>query len=157
MADKVGRIENLSLIQTSEEARERGRAGGIKSGETRRHKKQMRDLARMFLEMRPTDNVASNLSKLGVKESDQTNMMAMLASLYTQAMGGNVAAFRAYMEYAGMTPNQELRDIELEVKMRMIELRAETEAGIGEVSGDDDVMIYLPDNGRGDANGSANQ
>lgn len=157
MSEKRGRPENFLPVRTSEEARERGRNGGIKSGESRRAKKQLRELARMFLDMKPTANIASNLSKLGIPETDQTNMMAMLASLYTQAMSGNVQAFRAYMEYAGMTPNQELHDIELEAKLRAIELKAEAEENMSELSCDDDVLIYLPDNGRGDANGSSAQ
>ena len=36
-----GRVENLKLIKTTEEAREKGRAGGIASGKARRKKKFM--------------------------------------------------------------------------------------------------------------------
>jgi hypothetical protein len=38
-----GRIENLIPVRTEEEAREKGRAGGIKSGEVRREKKLFRE------------------------------------------------------------------------------------------------------------------
>lgn len=40
--------ENLKLIKTTEEAREKGRAGGIKSGEVRRKKKL---LAQIYAEL----------------------------------------------------------------------------------------------------------
>lgn len=33
-------VENLKPVRSKEEARERGRAGGIKSGEARRRKKE---------------------------------------------------------------------------------------------------------------------
>lgn len=40
--------ENLKPVQTTDEARERGRAGGIKSGEARRNKKSMREWAQII-------------------------------------------------------------------------------------------------------------
>lgn len=154
MSEKRGGSENLVPVQSSEEARIRGRNGGIKSGETRRAKKQMRELARMFLDMKTTENVANNLAKFGIQESDQTNMMALLVSLYTNAMNGNIQAFRTLMEYAGMNPNQELLDMELESRIEAIEMRQEGDDFV-EVGEDDDVIIYLPDNGRNDSRGNA--
>lgn len=154
MPKKKGTPGNLAPVQTKDEARERGRNGGIKSGEARRAKKELRELARMFLEMKPVPTVAQNLTFLGVPESDQTNMMALLGALYTEAMKGNVNAFRTFMEYAGMTPNQELIDLRMQNEMRAIEIQASESDELNEISGEDDVLIYLPDNGRGDANGS---
>lgn len=43
---------NLDPVRTSEEAKKRGRAGGIASGEARRAKKNMRETAKALLEMK---------------------------------------------------------------------------------------------------------
>lgn len=44
-----GNVKNLDLIKTTEEARKRGRNGGIKSGEAKREKKKLSDIYREFL------------------------------------------------------------------------------------------------------------
>jgi hypothetical protein len=46
---RPGRPENLNPVQSKEEAMERGRAGGIKSGEARRKKKLMSEMYAEFL------------------------------------------------------------------------------------------------------------
>lgn len=48
-------IENLKPVQTKEEASERGRKGGIASGEARRRKKSMKETLELFLSL-PLDN-----------------------------------------------------------------------------------------------------
>ena len=48
-------IENLKPVQTKEEASERGRRGGIASGEARRRKKSMKETLELFLSL-PLDN-----------------------------------------------------------------------------------------------------
>ena len=48
-------VENLKPVQTKEEASERGRRGGIASGEARRRKKSMKETLELFLSL-PLDN-----------------------------------------------------------------------------------------------------
>ena len=48
-------IENLKPVQSKEEASERGRKGGIASGEARRRKKSMKETLELFLSL-PLDN-----------------------------------------------------------------------------------------------------
>ena len=43
--------KDLKPVRTKEEAKERGRAGGIKSGEVRRAKKSMRETAKALMSM----------------------------------------------------------------------------------------------------------
>ena len=45
-----GNVNNLSLIKTTEEARKRGRNGGIKSGEAKRAKKKLSEIYKAFIE-----------------------------------------------------------------------------------------------------------
>lgn len=44
-----GNLNNLQPVQTKEEAKQRGRNGGIKSGEARRLKASMRDVAARWM------------------------------------------------------------------------------------------------------------
>lgn len=44
-------IENLKPVQSKEEASERGRKGGIASGEARRRKKSMKETLELFLSL----------------------------------------------------------------------------------------------------------
>lgn len=48
-------VENLKPVQSKEEASERGRKGGIASGEARRRKKSMKETLELFLSL-PLDN-----------------------------------------------------------------------------------------------------
>ena len=57
----------LKPVRTKEEARERGRNGGIKSGEARRAKKNMRETAKALMAMSVFgDNNKRNLDSLGI-------------------------------------------------------------------------------------------
>lgn len=51
-----GKTENLKPVQTKDEARERGRAGGIASGKARRERKAFRDLMQHYLDEPATVN-----------------------------------------------------------------------------------------------------
>jgi len=131
-------------VRSKEEARKRGAAGGKKSGEVRRKKRDARKTAQLFLELAATGNLDKNLDKLGVPECERTNLMAAMASMFTQTMGGNVRAFEALMDYAGFNPKTMLAEKVLELQ----------EGGGGGADPEDDdsedVVIYLPENGRDD-------
>lgn len=83
---------NLHPPRTKAEARERGRNGGIASGAARREKRTMRRWAELMRDMAPPKWAA----KLG-----ETNAGAAVASMYAEAMRGNVSAFRALVEVMG--------------------------------------------------------
>jgi len=141
VANAKGNPKNLKPVLTKEEAKKRGAAGGKKSGEVRRRKRDAKKTAQIFLELAAKDNLDKNLEKLGVPERERTNMMAAMASMFTQAMGGNVKAFTALMDYAGYNP----KDI---LTREMLEKDNE-EPDTGNTEGEhEDVVIYLPDNGR---------
>ena len=57
--------KNLKKIQTTSEAREKGRKGGIKSGEARREKKKLRELAQLILEEEITDKATGQKMSQG--------------------------------------------------------------------------------------------
>lgn len=93
MARKGGAPENLQPVRTKEEAKKRGRNGGIKSGEARRKKRDAKNAMNILLDLAAKGNLDSNLSEFGVTEEDRTNLMALQARIFAMAMGGNLQAY----------------------------------------------------------------
>lgn len=94
---------NLDPVRTSEEAKKRGRAGGIASGEARRAKKNMRETAKALLEMKVVGEANKrNLDAFGIKEDDQTYQTAMVVRLMQRALvEGDTHAIRMLGELSG--------------------------------------------------------
>lgn len=117
MSKKGGNPENLEVIQTSEEARKKGRNGGIKSGETRRRKRDAKSAAKLILDLPCTENIARNLKGMNISEEDFTNRVGIMARLFAEAMSGNVTAIRQMMEFAGELPHQQLEERRFDAEM----------------------------------------
>lgn len=100
--------ENLQVIRTEEEAREKGRKGGKASGLARKRKKLLRELVETFgtLEVFPKEKAA--MAALGIDEKNMSRDMQIVVSLYKKAMNGDVAAFNAIRDIKGEKPTDEL-------------------------------------------------
>lgn len=88
--------ENLKPIQSESEAREKGKIGGIKSGEARRAKKTMKEMLDYLLS-KEIEN------KKGEKATTQE---AISVSLIKQALNGNVKAFEVIRDTIGEKPTE---------------------------------------------------
>lgn len=155
MANAKGAPDNLKPVRTKEEAKQRGRNGGKKSGESRRKKRDAKQSISLLLELAAQGNLDKNLKQLGFSEEDRTNMNALTARMFSKAMSGDVAAFKALMDYGGFNPDQKLKDKEREARIRALEDDgySQSPGGGGFDDGDEegdteDVVIYVPDNGR---------
>lgn len=80
-----GNPQNFDKIRTSEEARKRGRAGGIKSGEVRRQRKTLRDELLALLSAGNTQN-------------------EMTLALIERAKNGDTKAFEVVRDTIGEKP-----------------------------------------------------
>lgn len=87
--------ENLKPVRSKEEARERGKNGGIKSGEARRAKKTMKEMLDYLLEK----EIAN--SKTG---ESVTYREAILTSCIKKAIKGDVKAAQFVRDTAGEAP-----------------------------------------------------
>lgn len=87
--------ENLIPIQSTNEAREKGRLGGIKSGEVRRAKKTMKEMLDYLLE-KEIEN-----SRTGEKV---TYREAILTSAIKKAIKGDIKASQFIRDTAGEAP-----------------------------------------------------
>jgi len=131
VTDVAGK-ENLKAPRTPEEAREKGRRGGVKSGEARRAKRDARETAQLFLNMAVAGNLDDILAKLEIKEGDRTNQMGIVARLTLKAQGGDVHAARLLWEITGQMPKNSENNFNVNVGK----------------DDDESIVIYIPDNGR---------
>ena len=89
--------DNLVPIRTTEEARERGANGGVKSGEARREKKLLRELLNDLLD-RP------NNLMLDENGNPMTNAAIMAVKAIDAASGGDWKAWELVRDTAGQKP-----------------------------------------------------
>jgi len=163
MAKKKGAPENLKPVRTKEEAKTRGRNGGIKSGEVRRAQRDAKSSVRYLLGLAAKGKLAENLKALDLPPEEQTNMAAVQARLFTMAMSGNLDAYVTLMKMGGYEPEEIRKEREslaadtrrnMEVQAKMEALGSDAgNVAINMADEDDfnDVVIYLPDNGRDSA------
>lgn len=97
--------KDLIPVRTKEEAKARGRNGGIKSGEVRRQKKSMREMAKAIMEAtvsKQIENVRDTLSRMGIEENDMTYQAAVVVRMIQKAMvDGDTGAVRVLGELTG--------------------------------------------------------
>ncbi|MBQ4447416.1 MAG: hypothetical protein II897_03890 [Clostridia bacterium] len=146
--------DNLHPVRTEKEAREKGRQGGIKSGEARRRKRDMKAAIRLLMDMPATSpNTTSLMSELGLEKEDQTNLMAVVLAMYNEALHGSVSAAAFLRDTAGMNPshkeNLAMRKEEMKLRREEFDYRRQKEAGIEyEIEDLDEIegIIYGDDN-----------
>lgn len=107
--------EDLIPVRSKEEAKARGRNGGLKSGESRRQKKTMREMAKSLMEAsvsKQMGNVRDTLKRMGIDENDMTYQAAVVVRLIQKAMvDGDVNAVRVLGELTGELNKYGLFDI----------------------------------------------
>ena len=143
---------------TSEEAKKLGRVGGVKSGESRRAKRDAKSAVRYLLDLAAKGKIADNLKELGFPANEQTNMAALQARLFTMAMGGNIDAYTTLMRMAGYEPEENRkeresiaadrrREVELDAKVAALGANPEgmsASVNMSDEDGNNDVVIYMP-------------
>lgn len=143
---------------TSEEAKKRGRVGGVKSGESRRAKRDAKSAVRYLLDLAAKGKIADNLTELGFPVDERTNMAALQARLFTMAMSGNLDAYTTLMRMAGYEPEENRkeresiaadrrREIELDAKVSALGSNPEgmsASVNMSDEDGNNDVVIYMP-------------
>lgn len=87
---------NLIPPRSKDEARTRGKNGGIASGKARREKKALRETMQKLLTMKLKDKkLLEELEALGFTEKGITMQDAISAAMIKQAVKGNVKAYNA--------------------------------------------------------------
>jgi len=124
-----GNPENLIPVRSKNEARKKGKNGGIASGVSRRKKSAEKDCIKMLLNLPiiiTKDDVKGKLVNLGVDEEYCTNEMLIAFKLFSLAVGGDLNAIKYIDERTDKNPMLEIKRDELEIKRREIELKEAT-------------------------------
>ena len=97
----MANVQNLRP-PTTKEARERGAKGGKASAKAKKEKKLMKEqmLALLSLPLKD-DRAKAQLKSLGIDADDIDNQMALIVSVYQQALRGNMQAMNQIREIIG--------------------------------------------------------
>lgn len=94
-------------------SQEEAKRGGVKSGETRRMKKTIREQLEMLLALKLKNNkLKQQIEALGIAEEDITNGMALTIAMYQEALKGNTRAFEMIRDTIGEKPVDVVQNIE---------------------------------------------
>lgn len=93
----------------TEDAKRRGRNGGIKSGEVRRKKKAMRETLAMLLDLPPgLSDQKEILTALGIAEEDCNNQTLIAVAMIQTAAAGDVKAATWVRDTVGEKPTDKV-------------------------------------------------
>lgn len=102
-------LASLRPCRTSEEAKIRGRQGGIKSGESRRKAKSMKETLEMILSLPVKDkDFLEQLKADGILNEDMNNNTALMYVAIQKAMQGDTQAMNFVRDTAGMKPSDKV-------------------------------------------------
>jgi len=99
--------------RSQDELREMTRNGGIKSGETRRRKKMMREQLEMLLSL-PVNNatVIQRCKEMGISEEEIDWQMALTTQIVKRAMSGDVKAYEVIRDTIGEKPIEQIKTLD---------------------------------------------
>ena len=112
--------ENLKPFKpgrSSEEAVKNGKKGGIASGQSRRRKKTLSELAKMIAENPAPTAAKKKLAKMGIADEDANNMAVVANSLYKKAVDGNIQAIEKWEQLTAASKDD---DEEYELPARVL-------------------------------------
>ena len=100
--------ENLRPCRTTEEARERGRKGGINSAKRKKEKKKLKEIAEMLLEMKAPEDILEKFETLypDLDVRAMTNKAAIIQRLILNALAGDNKAFELLRDQIGEKPKE---------------------------------------------------
>lgn len=109
MSGRDNSLANLRPCKNSEEARERGKIGGIKSGEVRRQRKKLKDTLDLLLGLPPgLSNQKEALLALGIEEEECNNQTLIAVAMIQAASCGDVKAATWLRDTVGEKPTDKL-------------------------------------------------
>lgn len=104
--------ENLVNLKnrSQRERKEIARMGAIASNKKQKEKKTMKEQAKLLLSLSVQNpKLKKAMENLGIKESEQTNQMAMIIAMMNKAISkGDVQAFNSLQATIGEKPKEEI-------------------------------------------------
>lgn len=105
MANEKNLIPNSE--RTPSELREMTRKGGIASGQARRQKKTLSELAKMIAENPAPTAAKKKLTKMGISDEDANNNACIVAAVYDKAIKGNMQAVDKWEQLVAVSKSDE--------------------------------------------------
>lgn len=101
--------ENLKPFSKSkrEESVKNGQKGGIASGQARRQKKTLSELAKMIAENPAPTAAKKKLTKMGISDDDANNNACIVAAVYDKAIKGNMQAVDKWEQLVAVSKSDE--------------------------------------------------
>ena len=118
MAKNNGHDNLIPLdTRTKEEQREIARKGGIKSGETRRRKRDMRSCFESMFKTSAPDKIKKAIEKQGIEAPSDLNLYeALTYSMYMKALQGDARMVSLIMDVMGDKVGDKLKEKEIALK-----------------------------------------
>lgn len=101
--------ENLKPFnnRTESEQREIAQKGGIASGQSRRQKKTLSELAKIIAENPAPTAAKKKLTKIGISDEDANNNACIVAAVYDKAIKGNMQAVDKWEQLVAVSKSDE--------------------------------------------------
>ena len=101
--------ENLKPFnnRTESEQREIAQKGGIASGQARRQKKTLSELAKIIAENPAPTAAKKKLTKMGISDEDANNNACIVAAVYDKAIKGNMQAVDKWEQLVAVSKSDE--------------------------------------------------
>lgn len=118
---------NLKPCRNTEEAKERGRLGGLASGRSRRQRSRIAKAMQTVMKKKiPSGEIRERLKAEGIDLDEKaTNEVAFAASVLVSAMQGNMQAARLVLELVGEDPQfehkKEVDEAAIELKQKALD------------------------------------
>lgn len=139
-------LKPFTSDQSREEAKKNGAKGGVASGIARKKKRALKNTIEMIMRLGVDPQTQSILEQLGVPEEDQSVQTAIVVAQAMKAMRGDTKAADYLGKYASADPRIFLEQERLALERERLAMRADADAPDDNET--EDVVIYLPDNGR---------
>lgn len=143
----MAKEQNLKPLGNGERTKEEERAiqsaGGKKSGESRRRKRDMRQAAKLLLDMpisQKQGTMRAILQSLGIEEEDADYRMGVMAAMLLQAANGNVKAATFLRDTAGDNLNIQMREAELRQRKAEFKFHKEQQERALEMTGTGEML-----------------
>lgn len=104
------------------EARENGRKGGLKSGEARRKKKSMKQVANYLLSLPVVEELQEEMIQSGIAVDETDNQTALVFSMMQRAIKGNVTAAQFIANITGSTAMTEAEREKIKLEKKRLKL-----------------------------------
>jgi len=141
--------------RTESEQREIRKKGGVKSGETRRLNRDLKKLAKRFLNADTgREDLRAALRENGF-DDDISNAAALVLQIASEAFSGNMRAAELLIKLSGNDPDQKRKDAELKIKQEDLKLKRDfikqqtiklKRFNFGDDEDNDWIIGYDPDN-----------